>query len=91
MDLDILYGIGIASLGIATIFWWILKLVSCIFIAGLISYSVCGLTGWYWWFSSIILFCILKNLVFFNTDVKPYNSLVDKYKGFVSDDEEDVV
>ena len=91
VDSDVLYGVGLASLGIFSVFWWILKIISCILIAGLISYKICSLTGWYWWFSSIILFCILKSLVFFDTDIKPYNDLVDKYKKSVSDDEEEIV
>lgn len=71
--------IGILSIGIFGIIWSLIKLVSCVMIAGYIS-NYLGLDNYYWWFSSIILFSILVKLVFHGNSNEFYENLVDDYK-----------
>lgn len=72
-------GIGLIGLGTFTIIWYILKIISCIMIAGLISTRI-GLNNYYWWFSSIIIFSILLKIVFMGNNIDNYIQLVDDYK-----------
>lgn len=76
---EILEGISLLGLGIILLIWIILKFIACIMIAGLISTLICHLTGYYWWFSSIIIFSILIKIVFYNNDFKVYQDLVYDY------------
>ncbi|MBS7258328.1 MAG: hypothetical protein KIG63_07770 [Methanobrevibacter sp.] len=69
---------GIVGLGIFIIIWYIVKLISCIMIAGLISIRL-GLSGYYWWFSSIIICCVLGKIIFFGNSSGGYSELVKRY------------
>lgn len=73
-----LVGTGIVGLGIFIIIWYIVKLISCIMIAGLISIKL-GLSGYYWWFSSIIIYCVLGKIIFFGNSSRGYRELVKRY------------
>lgn len=66
---------GIVGLGII---WYIVKVISCVMIAGLISIKL-GLSGYYWWFSSIIIYCVLGKIIFFRNNSKGYGELVKRY------------
>ena len=74
----VLEGLGIVSLGFFSIVWYIVKLVSSIMVAGLISIKL-GLTGYYWWFGSIISFCLINKIIFWGNSTSTYKELVDKY------------
>lgn len=73
-----LEGIGLVGLGIFTILWHVIKLISCIMIAGLISLKL-GLTSYFWWFGTIIIFTILTKIVFYGNNTSSYKELVDNY------------
>lgn len=72
-------GLGLVLLGVFNVFWYFIKLISSVIIAGLISVKL-GLSGYYWWFSSILLFCVINKIIFFGNSTNSYNELVDKYK-----------
>lgn len=74
-----LMGTGLVGLGILSIIWYFVKLISCVMIAGLISTKICNLNGMYWWFSSIIIFCLLTRILFSNSSSEWYNDLHEKY------------
>ena len=82
-----LMGTGLVGLGICSIIWYFVKLISCIMIAGLISTRLCNLSGMYWWFSSVIIFSLLINILFYNTSSEGYNDLYKKYKKKVEEEE----
>ena len=71
---SLIKGLSVIGIGVFTLLWVILKIISCIFIAGYISTRL-GLIGYYWWFSSILTFCILIRICV-NGDVgKDYSKL----------------
>lgn len=82
----ILIGLGLGGLGIFTIIWYIVKVISCIMIAGLISTSIFHLTGYYWWFSSIIIYCILGKILFLGNDGNKFKEWNDKYQEMVNEE-----
>ncbi len=73
---SLIKGLSIVGIGVFTLAWMIVKIVSCIFISGYISNYV-GFTGLYWWFSSIILFCILGRLCISGNVSEDYGKLID--------------
>ena len=81
-----LMGTGLVGLGICSIIWYFVKIISCIMIAGLISTRLCNLSGMYWWFSSVIIFSLLINILFYNTSSEGYNDLYKKYKKKVEEE-----
>ena len=81
-----LMGTGLVGLGICSIIWYFVKIISCIMIAGLISTRLCNLSGMYWWFSSVIIFSLLINIFFYNTSSEGYNDLYKKYKKKVEEE-----
>ena len=81
-----LMGLGITGLGVFNIFWTVIKVISCIMIAGYISIRAFHLSGLYWWFSSIILYCILAKIVFFGNNNEAYGDMVEKYNGKVEEE-----
>ena len=82
-----LMGTGLVGLGICSIIWYFVKLISCIMIAGLISTKVCNLSGMYWWFSSVIIFCLLTKILFYGNSSEWYNDLHKKYNKKVEEEE----
>lgn len=70
---------GLWSIGLSITIWMLIKVISCIFLAGFIS-NYFGLTGYYWWVSSIISFAILKRVCFKEGTIEKYDELVKKYK-----------
>lgn len=80
--------LSILGLGILTLFWIILKLVSSIMISGFINANIFHLNGMYWWFGSIIIFCIINKIIFYNNDITFYNNLVDNYTDKEDSEEE---
>lgn len=81
-----LSGMGLVAIGMFGIVWYIVKLISCIMIATLIS-SKLGLGGHYWWFSSVIIFCILGRFVYLfkENSSNTYSDLVEKYNDKVKE------
>lgn len=76
----IIKGLGILLLGIFSVIWTIVVFISSIVISTLISVKL-GLTGYYWWFGSIIIFCLLNKIIYFNNDgLSNYSELVERYK-----------
>lgn len=71
-------GLGLAILGLANVVWALIRIISCIAIAGYISIRF-GLEGYLWWFSTIIIFCILSKIVFFGYNKNNYGELVENY------------
>ena len=84
-----LEGIGLVIYGFANLVWFLVKLISCIVVAGYISIRL-GLSGDLWWFSSIVIFCILCKLVFYGNSNKTYSGLVEKYNNKCEEIKEDV-
>ena len=84
-----LEGIGLVILGFANVVWALIKLISCIAVAGYISIRL-GLYGYFWWFTSIVIFCILCKLVFYGNSNKTYSGLVEKYNNKCEGIKEDV-
>ena len=82
----ILEGLGIAVIGVFTILWFIIVLISCVMMAGLISVKL-GFSGYYWWFSSIVVFSLLWRILFYGKQTSSdYGELVDKYKDKCEDE-----
>ena len=81
-----LMGIGLVGLGICSVIWYFVKLISCIMIAGLISTKICNLSGMYWWFSSVIIFCLITKVLFLNNSSVWYNDLNTKYNKKVKEE-----
>lgn len=75
---SVIKGLGLLSIGIFSIIWIILKIISCIFIAGYISTNLLYFTDIYWWFTSIIIFSILCRLCIRDDFADKYTELVDK-------------
>ena len=75
----VLEGLLLALMGLFTIFWYIIKLFSCVMIAGYISVRL-GFDGWYWLFSSVIIFCVFIKILFYGNSTSTYNELYEKYK-----------
>lgn len=82
----VVYGMGVLGIGIASIIWWIIVNISCIMIAGYISTKIFGLNGYYWWFASIITFCILSKIIFLGSSNDFYSKLSDNYKEYVENE-----
>lgn len=81
-------GLGIVLLGLITVVWQIVKIISCLFIAGLISTKM-GLGGNYWWFASIIIFTFLCKILFLGNNNETYSNLVDNYNEKVNEEKKD--
>ena len=75
---SVIKGFGLLSIGIFSIIWIILKIISCIFIAGYISTNLLHFTNIYCWFTSIIIFSILCRLCIRDDFADKYTELVDK-------------
>ena len=84
-----LEGIGLVIYGFANLIWVLAKLISCIAVAGYISIRL-GLSGYLWWFSSIVIFCILSKIVFYKNSNKLYNKWVENYSDKCEELKEDV-
>lgn len=83
-----LAGFGLFGWGIFSILWWIIKLISCIIIATLISTRL-GLTSYYWWCGSIILFSVLCKIVFAGNSSSSYEEMSEKYQKKVEEKEKE--
>lgn len=86
----VLIGFGLVGIGIFSVIWNIVKVISCIMIAGLISTSIFHLTGYYWWFSSIIIYCIIRKILFLGNTSKTYQEWIEKYQKMTSEEKEDI-
>lgn len=73
-----LEGIGLVLLGFVNIAWSLTKIISAIMVAGYISIKL-GLNGYIWWFSSIVIFCILTKILLYGNGKNTYNELVENY------------
>lgn len=80
---EILLETGLVGFGIFIIIWYFVKLISCMMIAGLISMEL-GLSGYYWWFNSIIIYCILGKIVFLGNSSNSYKKLLEEYTDYVN-------
>lgn len=85
----LLKGIGIAGIGLFRLIYVLLLIISSIMVAGLISIKL-GLTGYYWWFASIVIFGLLMKIFMYNTSEENYEQLVDNYNKEVEEEEKNV-
>lgn len=79
MDLTVVKNVLSFYIGIITIIWLLLKLTSCIFMSMFISKTI-GFTGWGWWLSSILFFCILGRIVFSKDTIGRYKELIKDFE-----------
>jgi len=70
--------ISVLGLGICTIIWIIIKVLSSIFISVYFTNTFTGFTGYGWWACTIIIFSIICRLVLNNNVGDDYQKLVDK-------------
>lgn len=79
MDFTVLKGVLLFGLGIFTIVWLMLKLTACIFMSIVIT-NFLGFTGWGWWLSTILFFCIIGRLIFSKDTVQKYEELIKDFE-----------
>ena len=73
-----LMGTGLVGLGICSIIWYFVKIISCIMIAGLISTRLCNL---------MTKKVLLTKILFYGNSSEWYNDLHKKYNKKVEEEE----
>lgn len=83
-----LEGLGILGLTLFSLIWYLIKIISIIMITGLISTRL-GLSGYYWWYSYILIFCVLMRIIFYGNKDTTLNGMMKNYSEKVREDNED--